>query len=152
VDLADDRRRGLEERHEGLDVARHHGVVDQRVPGPARVVVGGHDGGIQRRAGGRRRGRVSPAEPLGRVDEVIAAAEALAVARQQDHVHVGIEVGALHARRQLVDQPPRQAVAALRAVQRDAGDPVAGLIGHRLHGRLLPVRAGIDQEVIRPVT
>ena len=43
VDLADHRRRALEQRHERADVARHHRVVDHRVPRAARVVVGGHD-------------------------------------------------------------------------------------------------------------
>ena len=54
--------------------------------------------------------------------EVVAAAEALAVAGERDHVHGGIEVRALDARGELARRGERDAVAALGPVQRDARD------------------------------
>ena len=52
---------------------------------------------------------------LGRLDQVVAAAEALAVARQRDHVDGGVEVRALDALGQLPRHGKRDPVAALRA-------------------------------------
>ena len=69
---------------------------------------------------------------LGVLDQVVAAAEALAVAGQRDDVHVGIEVGLFHAGRQLARHLHGDAVTALGAVERDARDPAGDLVGERL--------------------
>ena len=77
--------------------------------------------------GGASAARSQPAHvALGRGDQVVAAAEAGAVAGQGDDVDLGVEVGALDAGGDLGRHPRRDPVAALRPVQGDAGDPIAG--------------------------
>ena len=98
-----------------------------------RVVVGGD----RRRVGGpaldRRGARVGggPAggHSFGGGDEVVAAAEARAVAGQRDHVHAGVEVRALHAGSELTRHLERDPVAALGTIQRDPGDTAVALVG-----------------------
>ena len=50
VHLADHRLVGVEQAHEAAQVAAHHLVVDDRVPGALRVVVAGLDHRVERRA------------------------------------------------------------------------------------------------------
>ena len=141
VDLAHDGRGAVEQRHEAADVAAHHPEVDHRIPGARRVVVGGDGGWRGRRT---RRPQIwlirGVTHPLGRVDEVIAAAEALAVAREQDHLDRGVEVGVLHGLLELDDQLTRDAVAPVGPVERDAGDAVGGRVrecSRFVHARIL---------------
>ena len=55
--------------------------------------------------GGRRAALLAHAPlTLGGLDEVVAAAEPLAVARQQDHVDGGVEIGLLDAALELGDE------------------------------------------------
>jgi hypothetical protein len=70
---------------------------------------------------------------LGVLDQVVAAAEALAFARQRDHVHVAVEVRRLDALGQLAWHRERDPVAAMRPVERDARDPAGDLVAERLH-------------------
>jgi hypothetical protein len=72
---------------------------------------------------------------LGRGDEVVAAAEAGAVAGEGDRVDLGVEVGPLDALSQLDRHPRGDPVPPLRPVQGDASDPVARLIRERLEPR-----------------
>src|SRR5205807_6511037 len=58
---------------------------------------------------------------------------ALAVAGQQQPVHAGVEVGALHGALQLDQQLACQPVAALGAVQRDTRDPPGDLVLNDAH-------------------
>ena len=60
---------------------------------------------------------------LGRRDEVVAAAEALAVAGERDHVDLRVEVGPLDARGELARHLEGDPVAALGPVERDPRDP-----------------------------
>jgi hypothetical protein len=69
---------------------------------------------------------------LGRPDEVIAAAEPAAVPRQGDHVDLGVEIRLLDAGGDLTRHPGRDAVAPLRPVERDPGNPPVALEGDRL--------------------
>ena len=61
--------------------------------------------------------RRSLAHPLALDDQVVAAAEARAVAGQRDHVDLGVEVGALDAVGELARHLERDPVAALGAVR-----------------------------------
>jgi hypothetical protein len=96
------------------------------------VVVGGHHQWIERRARRWREALLAHAPlALGGLDEVIAAAEALAVTRQQDHVYIRVEIRTLDTLLELGDQTPRDPIPALRPVQRDPGDAPRHRIGHR---------------------
>src|SRR5918997_2666578 len=119
VHLADHGLVRAEQAHETAQVAAHHLPVHDRVPRLGRVVV-------RQRAG------------LGELDQVVAAAEPLARARERDHVDGGVEVGLLHAIGQLARHGERDAVAALGPVKRDPGNaPVDGVV-ERLHDRRQP--------------
>jgi hypothetical protein len=59
---------------------------------------------------------------LGRLNKVIPTTEALPGSRQQDHVNLRVEVGALDQTLELGQQPTRDAIAALGAVERDPRD------------------------------
>ncbi len=129
VHLADHRLVGVEQAHEAAHVAAHHLEVGDRVPGAVGVVVARLDHRIQWRAL-RRSGVGDPLHlPLRGGHQVIAAAEAGAVPGQRDHVHLGVEVGALDAGRQLSRHLQGDPVAALGTVQGDPGDPAVGLVG-----------------------
>ena len=154
VHLAEHRLLGVEQAHEAADVPPHHLEVDDRVPGPVRVVVRGHDRRINaasqcrprpRFASGRDRVRATAPTicPFRRCDEVVAAAEPGPVPGERDRVHLRVEVGALDARRQLARHLERDAVSPLGPIERDSRDaPVAG-VGHRLelqgHDAIRPV-------------
>ena len=66
--------------------------------------------------------RAPPSAPR-RGDQVVAAAEAGAVAGERDHVDRRVEIRPLDAGGQLARHLERDPVAALGPVQRDAGDP-----------------------------
>jgi hypothetical protein len=75
--------------------------------------------------------------PLGRRNQVVAAAEPRSVARQRDDVDRRVEVRALDAVGELARHLERDPVAAIGAVERDARDAAVALIDHRhrcLHG------------------
>ncbi len=85
-------------------------------------MVGHHHPRVERRAGWRRRAAgapilraLEPALALGALDQVIAAAEPLAVAGQQQDVDRWVEVGALDAPLELGHQRAVDPVAALGA-------------------------------------
>ena len=83
---------------------------------------------------GRRLGPLEAAHvALRRGDQVVAAAEAGAVAGQRDRVHLRVEVGALDAGRDLGRHPRRDPVPPLGPVQCDASDPPIDLVGEGLH-------------------
>jgi hypothetical protein len=113
VDLADDRLLAVEQAHEAAHVAAHELVIQHRVPRLRRIVVLGL--------------------VLGVLDQVVAAAEALALARQCDHMHVAVEVRLLDALGQLARHREGDAVAALRPIERDPRDPAGDLVAERLH-------------------
>ena len=102
VDLADDRLVGVKQAHEAAHVAAHHLVVDRSGPtaGPGRGCAA-IASGIERRARGASvvAARPTALHALGDCDEVVAAAEARAVAGERDDVDLRVEVGALDARR-----------------------------------------------------
>jgi hypothetical protein len=113
VHLADNRLVTVEKAHEAADVAAHELVVEHRVPGPGGIVI--------------------LRLVLGVLDQVVAAAEPLAGARQRDHVHVAVEVRALHAVGKLARHLHRDAVAALRPVERDPRDRAGDLVAQGVH-------------------
>ena len=83
----------------------------------------------------RAPGDLAHAPALGRCHQVVAAAEARAVARQRDHVHLGVEVRPLDAGRELARHLEGDAVAALGPVEGDARDAAVALVGHRSRAR-----------------
>ncbi len=87
---------------------------------------------VERRPGRRVRGAEATLA-LGGLDEVIAAAEALAVAGQQQDPHLWVEVGALDTRLELAGHRTRDPVAALRPVERQPRDAVGHLVDDRAH-------------------
>jgi hypothetical protein len=94
-------------------------------------VIGGHDRWVKRRAG-RGLGVLPPSHPslaLGALHEVVATAEALAFARQQDRVDSRVEIGLLYALLQLAHETARDSVAALRAIEDDAGNAAGDFVG-----------------------
>jgi hypothetical protein len=150
VHLAHHRLVGVEEAHEAAHVARHHLVVDHRIPHAAGIVIATRHARIERRPCRREvprraslgaRGLRVRAHPLGAGHQVVPAAEPLAVPRQRDHVHGGIEIRALDALRQLDRQIERDAVAALRPIEGDARDAPIDGVGHGLEGVHAPVLA-----------
>jgi hypothetical protein len=96
------------------------------------AITSGSSGERRRRAAACR-----PALPLSALDQVIAAAEALTAARQQQHVHGRIEIGALDQALEIADQLPVDPVAALRAIERQAGDPAGHLVGDCAHAGVM---------------
>ena len=126
----------VEQAHEAADVAAHHRVVDHRVPGRAGSWLPPCTAGSSGEPGGRLRCRTaSRPAAFGARDEIVAAAEPLAVAGERDDVDLRIEVGALDARGELARHVERDAVAALGAVEGDARDAPRGLVGQRGVGR-----------------
>ena len=74
---------------------------------------------------------------LGGRDEIVAAAEALPVSGEGNDVHLGVEVRALHTRRDLPRHLERDSIAALGSVQGDARNASRALVRHRrqaIHG------------------
>jgi hypothetical protein len=69
---------------------------------------------------------------LGVLDEVVAAAEALAAAGQRDHVDLRVEVRLLHALGQFPRHVEGNGVGPLGTVQRDAGDTPADVVTERV--------------------
>src|SRR5262249_9859867 len=132
VHLRDRRLVGVKQAHEATQVAAHHLVVGDRVPGALRVVVSGLDHRVEGRSGGRLGVRDPLEVPLSRGDEVVAAAEPRAVAGQGDHVDLRVEVRTLNAGRELARHLEGDAVAPLRPMQGDAGDPPGHVVGQRL--------------------
>ena len=107
-------------------------------------MVGGHDRGIQRGTGGASVGGPPciRTQTFGAVDQVIAAAEALAVAGQEQDSHRRIEVGLLDPALELGDQPAGQPVATRGAVEGQSGDRAGDLV---LDDRLESGRAVRDR-------
>ena len=101
-------------------------------PRTLRLIIASRPSGPRARAG-----RGSAIVRLGALDEVVAAAEALAVAGQRDHVDGRVEVRALHALGQLARHRERDPVAALGPVERDPRDAPVDLVGERLHWRAI---------------
>ena len=130
VDLDHRRLVGVHQAGEPPHEPAHHLVVDHRIPRLIREVVDGLGFTVQH-------GALIGAAPAGRAGaigvgaQVEARAETLAAAGDQDDVHVGIEVGALHQRRELQRGVGDDRVAFLRPVEGDPRNPVGDLVGHR---------------------
>src|SRR5881275_745388 len=71
--------------------------------------------------------------PFGALDQVVAAAEALARTGQQQHVHLAVAVGALDAALELAQQLERDPVSARGPVQGDPRDPAGYLVVNIAH-------------------
>ena len=115
VDLGDHRPRRAPQPHVGADVAGHHPVVGDRVPRLPRL-------GLLHRL------RAPP--------DVVAGAERAAGAAQPHDADLGVLLGPVERRFEVVDQLRDDRVEALRAAQREGRDRAVALVEHRAaHGR-----------------
>ena len=131
VDLHHRRLVGAHQAAEAAHEPAHHLIVDHRIPRLIGQMVDRlrltrqHGVAIRTAATGRRRS-------LGIGREVEPGAEPLAPAGDQDDVHIRIEIGPLDQGRQLQRSVGDDRVALLGPVERDPGDAVGDLVGHRL--------------------
>jgi hypothetical protein len=132
VDLDHGRLVGVHQAGEAADEPAHHLVVDHGIPRLVgkvvdRLGVAVEHGALAVLSPGRTRAvRVGA--------QVETRTEARAASGHQDHVDVGIEVGALNAGRQFQWSRGDDGVALFGPVEGDPRDASGDLVGHRGQG------------------